>query len=336
MSAVDGSHPAATSEMLRTIRLAAPAVVLILASLVACGLGSEDGSGSNASAISTRHVLVVGGELDDAGIVDAAGVDAAVVDAAGVDANAGSTDGQPATDDLDEESTQRVIGDGARVRRGRLLAYPSACVLPNGAYDLAAAPTQSDDGVFWNVRFATEPKGIGGAACGPSGWVESSQVSFRQVSVADPTPPVPKAGSTAASCSTEATFHADYMKPVTGPVTSHFDECRDPGCPRRHAGIDIAASTGTPVLAAEDGIVIDTGEKRGGCGTVIEVRHPNGASTRFCHNSKLVVRKGDCVRRGQKIAEVGNTGVGTGPHMHLEFYPSPSGGAENPRGVFGY
>jgi len=321
--------------MLRTIRLAAPAVFLSLASLVACGVGSEDGSGSNASAITTRHVLVVGGALGDAGIVDAAAVDAAAVDAAVVDGSGGSTDGGPASDDLDEESTQRVTGDGARVRRGRLLAYPATCVLPNGAYDLAAAPTQSDDGVFWNVRFATEPKGIGGAACGPSGWVEAGQVSFRQVSVADPTPPVTKAESSAASCSTEATFHADYMKPVIGPVTSLFGECRD-GCSRTHAGIDIAAPTGTPVLAAEDGIVIDTGTNRGGCGTVIEVRHPNGASTRFCHNSKLVVKKGDCVRRGQKIAEVGNTGIGTGPHMHLELYRSPTGGAVNPRGVFGY
>jgi murein DD-endopeptidase MepM/ murein hydrolase activator NlpD len=251
---------------------------------------------------------------------------------ANADADAGSEAEQP-TDDLDDEPAARGIGDGALLRDRRMLTAKGVCVLPVGAYNLAAAPTQSSDGQFWRVSFATEPKGVGGAACGTSGWVESGAVQFRQIAMADSTPPARTPGAT--SCDAETGFRASYIKPVHGPVTGHFGDCRD-GCRRKHAGVDIAASTGTPVLAAEDGVVIDTGTGRGACGTVIEVRHPNGASTRFCHNSKLLVRKGECVRRGQKIAEVGNTGIGSGPHMHLEFYPSPTGGAVNPKGVFGY
>jgi murein DD-endopeptidase MepM/ murein hydrolase activator NlpD len=314
--------------MPRVIRLAGPLAVLTLASvvslvsLVACSAHSEDGLGASASAVTQKHVLVVG--ETPASWVDAA---APTVASSG---DAGS-EGEPATDDLDDDATTRAIGDGAVLRTRRILSAPGVCILPVGAYDLEAAPTRSDDGLFWKVRFAIAPTGIGGAACGDSGWVEAAAVHFLQNTAADATPSEAGPGA----CGADPSFRPNYTKPVQGPITGYFGDCRD-GCSRRHAGIDIAASTGTPVLAAEDGVVIDTGTGRGACGTVIEVRHPNGASTRFCHNSKLVVRKGDCVRRGQKIAEVGNTGIGSGPHMHLELYPSPTGGAVNPKGIFGY
>lgn len=86
---------------------------------------------------------------------------------------------------------------------------------------------------------------------------------------------------------------------------------------RMHRGIDIAAPTGTAINAADGGTVSFSGYKNS-FGYMVEINHGNGLVTRYAHCSKLLVKKGEKVYKGQQIAKVGNTGNSTGPHLHLE------------------
>lgn len=88
-----------------------------------------------------------------------------------------------------------------------------------------------------------------------------------------------------------------------------------------HTGLDFPADTGTPILAAAGGVVIAQ-EYHVAYGNVVEVDHGNQLVTRYAHASQVFVKKGDIVRRGQKIAEVGSTGRSTGPHLHFEVWVS--------------
>ncbi len=84
-----------------------------------------------------------------------------------------------------------------------------------------------------------------------------------------------------------------------------------------HTGLDFQAETGTPILAAAGGVVV-TQEYHPAYGNMLEVDHGNQLITRYAHASRTLVKQGDIVRRGQKIAEVGTTGRSTGPHLHFE------------------
>jgi murein DD-endopeptidase MepM/ murein hydrolase activator NlpD len=84
-----------------------------------------------------------------------------------------------------------------------------------------------------------------------------------------------------------------------------------------HTGIDIAARSGTNILAANAGTVISAGWNNG-YGYMVMVDHGGGIVTLYAHSSKLLVRKGNVVARGQAIAKVGSTGMSTGPHLHFE------------------
>lgn len=113
--------------------------------------------------------------------------------------------------------------------------------------------------------------------------------------------------------------------PWTGPlsrmrVTSPFRMDRMHPILRRvlpHTGVDLAAAQGTPVHAAADGSVAYAAP-RGGYGNLVEVRHPNGYSTRYAHLSSIAVRPSAAVRQGDVIGYVGATGLATGPHLHYE------------------
>lgn len=84
-----------------------------------------------------------------------------------------------------------------------------------------------------------------------------------------------------------------------------------------HTGIDYQSSAGTAILAAAGGVVV-TQEFRPDYGNMVEVDHGKDLVTRYAHASRVMVKKGDLVKRGQKIAEVGSTGRSTGPHLHFE------------------
>lgn len=84
-----------------------------------------------------------------------------------------------------------------------------------------------------------------------------------------------------------------------------------------HTGLDFQAPPGTPILAAAGGVVVMQ-EVHAQYGNMIEVDHGKGLLTRYAHASRIFVKNGDLIKRGQKIAEVGNTGRSTGPHLHFE------------------
>ena len=91
---------------------------------------------------------------------------------------------------------------------------------------------------------------------------------------------------------------------------------------RLHAGIDIAAPIGTPVLAAATGVVDYAGWSDGGYGNMIDIRHPDGTITRYGHLNEIFVKEGQSVEQGQSIAAMGSTGFSTGPHLHFEIRPN--------------
>lgn len=124
--------------------------------------------------------------------------------------------------------------------------------------------------------------------------------------------------------------HTPSVWPVSGVVSSEFGVRRHPisGNRQQHGGIDIAAARGTPVVAPAAGVVVFAGD-RGGYGLTVIIDHDYGIRTLYAHNSRLHVKEGDEVNRGDRIASVGTTGVSTGPHLHYEVIVN--GKAVNPR-----
>jgi murein DD-endopeptidase MepM/ murein hydrolase activator NlpD len=102
-------------------------------------------------------------------------------------------------------------------------------------------------------------------------------------------------------------------------LTSHYGSRRDPfsGAHSSHHGLDLVADYGAPVRASASGTVVKAEWIRG-YGRLVEVDHGNGIVTRYAHNSRLVVERGEQVRRGQVIARLGGTGRANAPHLHYE------------------
>ena len=111
------------------------------------------------------------------------------------------------------------------------------------------------------------------------------------------------------------------MKPLKkARVTSRFDYRVNPVTGRYvfHTGIDLGAASGSDIMAMKSGKVVSA-KYSGGYGKVVIIEHSDGIRTLYAHCSKLLVKAGDKVKRGEVIALVGSTGNSTGPHLHLEF-----------------
>jgi len=132
--------------------------------------------------------------------------------------------------------------------------------------------------------------------------------------VPPPPPPAPQPRSRLALPyiikKTPATSKSGRMVwPASGRITQYFGW--------RHTGLDVAAPTGTPIYAAESGIIKYTGWGRG-YGNEIVISHGNGVETRYAHLSKFLIEQGNTVTKGEIIGLVGSTGWSTGPHVHFE------------------
>lgn len=130
--------------------------------------------------------------------------------------------------------------------------------------------------------------------------------------------------SSSAGSSVSGTSDEGFQWPVQGPVTSGFGDDRGD---HAHAGIDIGIPNGTSVYAAKDGIISIAGTLSG-YGVAIYCEHEGGYQTRYGHLQTLLVRAGQSVKRGDKIALSNNTGTSTGPHLHFEI--RVGGAAVNP------
>lgn len=126
-------------------------------------------------------------------------------------------------------------------------------------------------------------------------------------------------------------FTGRLMRPVAGPITSGFGMRFHPILHRMrmHAGIDFGAPRGTPIHAAAAGVVINAQYMRG-FGNVVIIDHGGGIATVYGHCMRLFVSAGQRVARGDHIADVGSTGLATGPHLHFEVHVH--GKAVNPIG----
>lgn len=105
-----------------------------------------------------------------------------------------------------------------------------------------------------------------------------------------------------------------FLMPTSGRLTSSYG--RRWG--RNHEGIDIGAKIGTPIYAADNGIIIESEYKSNGYGKIVKIDHQNGYISYYAHCSQLYANVGDVVAKGDLIAAVGNTGRSTGPHLHFE------------------
>lgn len=111
-----------------------------------------------------------------------------------------------------------------------------------------------------------------------------------------------------------------HTSPIVAPLTSPFGWREHPisGGTKFHYGVDLGAETGTDICAFADGEVYATGDSSS-LGYYIMIQHADGYMTLYAHCSKITVTSG-AVTMGQKIAEVGETGVATGPHLHFELH----------------
>jgi murein DD-endopeptidase MepM/ murein hydrolase activator NlpD len=117
----------------------------------------------------------------------------------------------------------------------------------------------------------------------------------------------------------EMLAHTPSIWPVNGWVTSGFGMRNNPftGLPQMHEGLDIANQVGTIIISPANGIVSDVGNDLL-FGKVLVISHGFGINTRYGHLNKVLVKIGQRVKRGDKIAELGATGRTTGPHLHYE------------------
>ncbi|WP_426349632.1 murein hydrolase activator EnvC family protein [Alloiococcus sp. CFN-8] len=129
--------------------------------------------------------------------------------------------------------------------------------------------------------------------------------------------------------------NSGYIRPASGRVSSEYGYRTNPvsGIYKLHAGIDIAASSGSSVYATRGGTVAYSGWM-GGYGNVVIINHGNGVQSLYAHNSALKVSSGQKVSQGQLISLVGSTGNSTGPHLHFEI--RVNGVLQNPRSLVNF
>jgi murein DD-endopeptidase MepM/ murein hydrolase activator NlpD len=163
------------------------------------------------------------------------------------------------------------------------------------------------------IPAADAPAGGGGPAVADGGGGTIERVAMSQGDGGAAAAAVAGSGRDAAASLTRSA--RGFLWPVQGKVISTFGLKRSG---RRNDGINVAARPGTPVRAAEDGIVVYVGDGFRGYGRMVLLRHPDGYTTAYAHNSAVLVRELQQVARGDVIARVGSTGAVAEPQLHFE------------------
>ncbi len=178
-----------------------------------------------------------------------------------------------------------------------------------------------NDSTAWAWSRTIQQRGVSGqkevvyAITRQNGQVVDKQIVSQQV-LKEPVRQIVKQG-TKRDTSTLAVGTGSFMWPAVGRITSYYGTRSISRGSSNHTGIDIGVPAGTPVQAADDGVVTKA-EYAGNYGRVVIINHGNGYSTLYAHNSVLKVKVGEKITRGQVIALAGSTGRSTGPHVHFE------------------
>jgi len=212
--------------------------------------------------------------------------------------------------------SQRALADDFSLDQV-LVAPPTSA--PLGSQVTPAPPAASLSGATASPTTAT-PTGPSAATTAPAAPAEAAPSAAR-----------PSAGPSVVDAEAEAelqiaslgpamrTLHPLFAPvwPSVGEITTYFGEV-GAYSPRGHAGLDIAADSGTPILAADEGEVLKAYWNEDGYGGLIVIEHPSGYETWYGHLSRLGVEKGEHVSRGEMIGRMGSTGFSTGSHLHFE------------------
>jgi len=191
----------------------------------------------------------------------------------------------------------------AKLRLGTRLNVPAARIA--GAAPVAPAPV----GAAHQPAVAAMPAiGTRVAAAGPQQSARLAQASPTAEDVAAAETPAAKAGESTGALPT-------FRWPVRGKVITTYG-AKTNG--KSNDGINLAVPEGTPVKAAEDGVVAYSGNELKGYGNLVLVRHSNGYVTAYAHASELLVKRGDTIKRGQVIAKSGQSGEVGSPQLHFE------------------
>lgn len=188
----------------------------------------------------------------------------------------------------------RIVGAGQRVDRGSLLGF------------LGQGATHLD----WGAR-------LEGEYLDPLSLLQQWETYLTNETTGDDRALL--AAAAAIRSSAAAVGPGGFIRPAAGPVTSTFGPRLHPvtGEHRQHAGLDIGAPYGAPVVAARAGVVTFSGDASGYGRTVI-IDHGNGLTTLYAHLEAADVRPGQSLAAGERLGAVGATGLATGPHLHVE------------------
>ncbi len=204
---------------------------------------------------------------------------------------------------------------------GATVSTEPAPLTPSPAEAAPAEPSQSE-------VLVPAPEGVAVAAnplpplSGAPQPIEPAPGDAQQGALPEPVVPVPEITASPSAPveiegvqPPEAAPGSGFIWPVEGKIVSRFGTTADG---LRNDGVNIAAPEGAPVKAAADGIVAYAGNELRGFGNMILIKHADNWVTAYAHNSGLLVKKGDEVKRGQTIARVGSTGNVANPQLHFE------------------
>jgi murein DD-endopeptidase MepM/ murein hydrolase activator NlpD len=199
------------------------------------------------------------------------------------------------------------LDPSAKLKLGTRLAVPgaktAAIAVPVAAAPVTAAPVA---GTLQPVAAATAPATKMAAVAAP---VQSARLAQATANVEEKAAEAPaKAAETTSGLPT-------FRWPVRGKVVTSYG-AKTNG--KSNDGINVAVPEGTPVKAAEDGVVAYSGNELKGYGNLVLVRHSNGYVTAYAHASELMVKRGDTIKRGQVIAKSGQSGEVASPQLHFE------------------
>ncbi|TGN90179.1 LysM peptidoglycan-binding domain-containing protein [Bradyrhizobium yuanmingense] len=199
------------------------------------------------------------------------------------------------------------IDPSAKLKLGTKLTVPgaktAAVAAPVAAAPVAAAPVA---GTLQPVAAAPAPATKMATAAAP---VQSARLAQATSNVEE------KAAETPAKAAEATGALPTFRWPVRGKVVTSYG-AKTNG--KSNDGINLAVPEGTPVKAAEDGVVAYSGNELKGYGNLVLVRHSNGYVTAYAHASELLVKRGDTIKRGQVIAKSGQSGEVASPQLHFE------------------